>query len=140
VQLLCQLDNLGFGNRTRINERRAEHQLALLESLRLQDRVAAEVAQAHAQGQEAAARVKEAEAGLKEAIDSVNQNFEGLKQTKCAGANLLIVVIRPRWERRFKSSLTPTPITTPPSATTIGRNFDCIAPWGSRRRRSSMAA
>jgi outer membrane protein TolC len=95
VQLLWQLDNLGLGNRARIQERRSEHELALLESLRLQDRVAAEVVQALAQGQEAAARVKEAEAGLQDAIASLKDNFEGLKQTKRVGGNLLILVIRP---------------------------------------------
>jgi hypothetical protein len=95
IQVLWQLDNLGFGNSARVRERRAEHELAILESLRLQDRVAAEIAQAHAQAEDAAARVKDAEAGLKDAVDSVNQNFEGLKQTKRVG-NLLILVIRPQ--------------------------------------------
>jgi len=95
LQVLWQLENLGFGNSARIKERRAEHQLAILESLRLQDRVAAEVAQAHAQATSAAARVRESEAGLKDAVESVNQNFDGLKQTKRVG-NLLILVIRPQ--------------------------------------------
>ena len=95
LQVLWQLENLGFGNSARIKERRAEHQLAILESLRLQDRVAAEVTQAHAQVQSAAARVKESEAGLKDAVESVDQNFDGLKQTKRVG-NLLILVIRPQ--------------------------------------------
>src|SRR5207302_5647988 len=36
IQVLWQLDNLGFGNRARVRERRADHQLAILESLRLQ--------------------------------------------------------------------------------------------------------
>jgi hypothetical protein len=93
--VLWQLENLGFGNSARIKERRAEHQLAILESLRVQDRVAAEVTQAHAQVQSAAARVKESEAGLKDAVESVDQNFDGLKQTKRVG-NLLILVIRPQ--------------------------------------------
>jgi outer membrane protein TolC len=95
VQLLWQLDNLGLGYRGRINERRSEHELALLEVLRLQDRVAAEVVQALAQGQEAAARVKEAEVGLKDAITSVKDNFEGLKQPKRVTGNLFILAIRP---------------------------------------------
>ncbi|HMF13303.1 MAG TPA: TolC family protein [Gemmataceae bacterium] len=95
VQVLWQLENLGFGNSARVKERRAEHQLAVLESLRLQDRVAAEVKQASDQVQSAAARVKEAESGLKDAVESVNQNFEGLKQTKRVG-NLLVLVIRPQ--------------------------------------------
>jgi outer membrane protein TolC len=96
IEVLWQLENLGFGNSARVKERRAEHQLAILESLRIQDRVAAEVAQAYAQSQEAAARIKEAEAGLKDATESVKENFEGLKQTKRVGGNLLILVIRPQ--------------------------------------------
>jgi outer membrane protein TolC len=95
LQVLWQLENLGFGNSARVKERRAEHQLAILESLRLQDRVAAEVAQAYAQAESAAVRVKDAEAGLKDAVESVTQNFEGMRQTKRVG-NLLILVIRPQ--------------------------------------------
>jgi hypothetical protein len=95
LQVLWQLENLGFGNSARVRERRAEHELAILESLRLQDRVAADVKQAYDQAQSAAARVKEAEIGLKDAVDSVTQNFEGMKQTKRVG-NLLVLVIRPQ--------------------------------------------
>jgi outer membrane protein TolC len=95
IQVLWQLENLGFGNSARVKERRAEHQIAILESLKLQDRVAAEVAQAHAQVESAAARVKDAEAGLKDAVESVTHNFEGLRQTKRVG-NLSILVIRPQ--------------------------------------------
>jgi outer membrane protein TolC len=95
VQVLWQLENLGFGNSARVRERRAEHELAILESLRLQDRVAAEIKQAYDQALSAAARVKEAETGLKDAVDSVTQNFEGMKQTKRVG-NLLVLVIRPQ--------------------------------------------
>jgi outer membrane protein TolC len=95
IQVLWQLENLGFGNSARVRERRAEHQIAILESLKLQDRVAAEVAQAHAQAESAVARVKDAEGGLKDAVESVTQNFEGLRQTKRVG-NLSILVIRPQ--------------------------------------------
>jgi outer membrane protein TolC len=95
IQVLWQLESLGFGNRARVRERRAEHQLAILESFRLQDRIAAEVKQAYDQSQSAAARIKDAEAGLKDAVESVEQNFEGLKQTKRVG-NLFVLVIRPQ--------------------------------------------
>src|SRR5262249_37273052 len=61
IQVLWQFENLGFGNKARVEGRRAEHQLAILEAFRLQDRVAAEVAQAYAQLQSAAVRVGEAE-------------------------------------------------------------------------------
>lgn len=95
IQLLWQLDNLGFGYRGRVSERRAEHQLALLESVRLQDRVAAEVAQAHAQGEAAMARVKEAEIGLKEATFSANENVKSMTETRRVG-NLDLLIIRPQ--------------------------------------------
>src|SRR5262249_16904904 len=67
VQVLWELQNLGLGNRARVRERRAEHDLTHLELFRTQDRVAAEVAQAHAQLQSAAARVGEAETEVKDA-------------------------------------------------------------------------
>ncbi len=95
IQVLWELQNLGFGNRARINERRAEHQLSILELFRIQDRVAADVAQAYAQAQSAASRMQKAESGLKDAVDSVDKNYAGLKQTKREG-DLLRVVIRPQ--------------------------------------------
>lgn len=95
IQVLWELQNLGLGNRARVNEQRAEQQVAMLELFRIQDRVAAEVAQAHADLQSAAARVKDAEDGLTNALDSAEKNFEGLGQTRRAG-NLVILVIRPQ--------------------------------------------
>jgi outer membrane protein TolC len=95
IQLLWELQNLGFGNRARVQERRAEQGQALIELFRTQDRVAAEVSQAAAQLESAAARVELAESGLKDAVDSIDKNFEGLGQTRRAG-ELLILVIRPQ--------------------------------------------
>lgn len=99
VQVLWEWQNLGFGNRARVEERRAENRLSVLELFRLQDRVAAEVAQAHARLESAAARVTEAEAGLRDAVDSANKNLEGLGQTKRTGEGagaLILLVIRPQ--------------------------------------------
>ncbi len=96
VQVLWELQNLGLNNLAKMNERRAENRLALLELFRLQDRIAAEVVQAHAQAQAAAARIVEAEAGLKDALFSVDKNFEGLTQTKRVGENVILLVIRPQ--------------------------------------------
>jgi outer membrane protein TolC len=95
LQVLWELKNLGFGNHALINERRADNRLAMLELFRTEDRIAAEVVQAHAQAQSAALRVKEATSGLKDAQDSFKKNLEGVEQTKRAG-NLLILVIRPQ--------------------------------------------
>ena len=95
VQVLWELQNLGFGNRARVNERRAENELAVLDLFRIQDRVAAEVVQAYAQAQSAASRVADAEREVKDAIDSANKNLAGLGQTNKVG-NVLIPVIRPQ--------------------------------------------
>ncbi len=94
IQVLWELQNLGLGNRARVKERHAEHQLSLLELFRVQDQVAAEVVQAHAQAVAAAERVRDAEEGLRTAIDSADKNFEGMGQTKRVG-NLNVLVIRP---------------------------------------------
>ncbi len=95
LQMLWELLNLGFGNRARVNERKAEREAALVELLRVQDRVAAEVAQAYAQVQSAAARIGESEEGLKDAVESAAQNVAGMSQTKRAG-NIILLVIRPQ--------------------------------------------
>jgi hypothetical protein len=95
IQVLWELQNLGFGNHALVRQRRAENQLALLELFRTQDRVAAEVAQAFAQAQSASARLTEAEAELRDAVDLADRNVQGLGQTKSAG-NVLIPIIRPQ--------------------------------------------
>jgi outer membrane protein TolC len=96
IQVLWELQNLGFGNRALRDVRRSENRLSVLELFRIQDQVAAEVAQAYAQAQSAANRVGKAERGLKDAVDSANKNFEGLGQTKTAGGRVIILVIRPQ--------------------------------------------
>jgi outer membrane protein TolC len=92
LQVLWELQNLGLGNRARVNERRAENKAAMLELLRLEDRVAAEVVQAHAQVRSAADRLTEAEVGLKDAVESARLNVEAFGQTTRAGTALLLVV------------------------------------------------
>src|SRR5262249_35482851 len=97
VQLLWEFQNLGFGNRARVGERRAEKRAALVELFRTQDQVAEEVAQAYAQACSAADRVCEAEAELRFAADSVQKNFEGLSQPKrLPNTNVYVLVIRPQ--------------------------------------------
>ena len=95
VQVVWELQSLGMGNRAKVNERKAENQVAILEHFRLQDRVAAEVTQAHAQSQQAAARIVDAKVGLQDAQDSVAKNVEGLNQTRRIG-DVIILVIRPQ--------------------------------------------
>jgi outer membrane protein TolC len=95
VQVIWEWQNLGFGNRARVQGRRAENQIAVLELFRLQDRIAAEVVQAHAQVESARSRVGHAESELKFAVESANKNLEGMSQTKAAG-NLVLLVFRPQ--------------------------------------------
>lgn len=95
VQVVWEFQNLLFGNSAKIHGRQAENQIAILEMFRLQDRIAAEVAQAYAQAQSAARRLGDAETGLQDATESVAKNFQALKQTRMAG-DLMILVARPQ--------------------------------------------
>ena len=94
-QVIWELQNLGFGNKAKVESRRADNQIALLELFRLQDKIAAEVVQAKVQVDSSRARVGQAEDELKNAIDSADKNLEGMTQTKANG-NLVILVIRPQ--------------------------------------------
>ena len=91
VQLLWELKNLGFGNRAAVREQRAENEAAVLELFRLQDRIAAEVVQAHTQARRAANRVGLAEDGLVNARVTAEKNLEGLGQTRRVGETLTLV-------------------------------------------------
>jgi outer membrane protein TolC len=95
LQVLWQLDNLGFGNRARIHQRQAENRQAVMEFFRTQDRIAAEVAQAHAQAQFAARRASFAEKGLRLAIESADKNLLALSQTEGAD-NRVALLVRPQ--------------------------------------------
>jgi outer membrane protein TolC len=95
AEVVWEFKNLGFGNRGLVAHRRGEQRQAMVELFRIQDVVAAEVAQAHAQMQAAAVRVQKAEAGLKAAVASYEGNVKGLSETVPAG-DLLILVNRPQ--------------------------------------------
>jgi outer membrane protein TolC len=95
AEVIWQFKNLGFGNRGLVTQRRGEQRQALVELFRIQDLVAAEVAQAHAGVRTAAARVRQAEAELKAALASYEGNLKGLSQTVRAG-ELLVLVNRPQ--------------------------------------------
>jgi outer membrane protein TolC len=95
LQLVWQFESLGVGNHARVDERRAENRLAVLELFKTQDRIAAEVTQAHAQVRSAVARLSEAEVEVKAAVESANENIKGLQDTK--GDNkLLTLLVRPQ--------------------------------------------
>ena len=95
VQLLWEFQALGFGNKARVAERRAEYEVATLDLFRTQDRIAAEVATRFAEARSAAQRLNDAEPALKEAIELVQKNVEGLGQTRRLG-DALTLVIRPQ--------------------------------------------
>ena len=95
ASLVWEFQNLGFGNRGLINQRRGEQRQALVELFRIQDTVAAEVVQAHAQVEAAAMRVRKAETGLKAAVLSYEGNLKGLSETIRVG-ELLQLVNRPQ--------------------------------------------
>jgi outer membrane protein TolC len=95
VELLWGLRNFGFGDRAAVREQQAEQQRAVIELFRVQDRVAAEVAQAHDRLASAAVRIGEAEAGLKETQVTYTGNLRGLSETNRFG-DLLVLVTRPQ--------------------------------------------
>jgi len=94
LQLIWQLNGLGIGNRAKVEQRRAENQLALIDWFRVQDRVAADVNQAYGQAQLAAGRAELAERGLRLAIESAELNVNAVKQTKREGEKI-VTVVRP---------------------------------------------
>lgn len=95
VQLLWEFQALGFGNKARVEERKAEYQAATLDLFRTQDRIAAEVATRFAEVRAAAQRVNDAEPALREAIELVQKNADGLGQTRRIG-DALTLVVRPQ--------------------------------------------
>jgi outer membrane protein TolC len=95
VQVLWELEGLGFGNRAAVREREAENRGAILELLRTQDRVAADVVQAHSQATRSAARVKLAADGLTEAAQTVKTHLDAINQTRRVG-DTLVLIFRPQ--------------------------------------------
>jgi outer membrane protein TolC len=92
VQLLWQLDNLGFGNCARVEQRQAETRVASVELARIQTRVSAEVSRALAELRLAGERIDLAEGGLRLAQESLQKNLEGLRQTRRVGDTVTLVV------------------------------------------------
>jgi outer membrane protein TolC len=95
VEILWEFRNLGFGNLGLIEERRGQHQQALIDLFRVQDLIASEVVQAQAQVEGAGRRLTAAEAGLKSAKASYEGNVRGLSETVRLG-QVLTLVNRPQ--------------------------------------------
>jgi outer membrane protein TolC len=95
AQIVWELKNFGAGNRGLVRQRQGEQRQALIEMFGVQDQVAAEIAQAHAQVTAAAARIGQAEQGLAAAEVSFDGNLKGLSETIRTG-DVLQLVIRPQ--------------------------------------------
>ena len=89
LQAVWEFQNLGFG--TLVRECEADSRRALLELLRTQDIVTAEVVQTHAQLERATRRMKAAEDGVINAVASAEKNLQGLGQTKRVGEQLVLL-------------------------------------------------
>jgi outer membrane protein TolC len=86
VGLVWEMQNLGFGNRALVRERRAQQQQAVVELFRIQDLVAAEIARAHAQVKSSANRVAITERGLEAARLAYDGSREELGKVAKIGA------------------------------------------------------
>ncbi|MGD0897350.1 MAG: TolC family protein [Thermoguttaceae bacterium] len=93
--LVWTLQNLGAGNRSLVRARIAEEQQASIDFADVQDRVAQDVVQAHAQLEATAAQVDNAMTAVKEAIITYNGTLRGISETRGAG-DLLQLVNRPQ--------------------------------------------
>ena len=93
--LVWTLNNLGAGNRALVRQRSAQQREAIVELYDVQDRVAQEVVQAHAELDAAAAQVQAAAVDVREAEITYRGNLIGIGQTRGAG-DLLQLVNRPQ--------------------------------------------
>lgn len=95
LQLVWQLEGLGFGNLARIKRQRGEESEEIVKLFKKQDDVAQEINAAQAKVQLAAVRVLQADRSLREAIVTYDGNYEGLAQTT-RFENVLFQVYRPQ--------------------------------------------
>ena len=95
VGLVWTFRNLGVGNRALVRGRAADQDKATIELFDLQDRVAEEVVQAHAQVEGAKTRIPEAETEVRRASITFTGTLQGLGQVRGAG-NQLQLVSRPQ--------------------------------------------
>jgi len=95
IQAVWEVQNLGLGNHALVREREAEQRQALLNLLRTQDRIAAEVVQAHAQVRRSANRLAAAGEGVRNAAETAEKSLKGLVPGKRLG-DQLVLVVRPQ--------------------------------------------
>ena len=95
LQLIWQFDAFGIGNLARIKEQRGGQSETFVQLYKAQDKVAAEVTEAHARLESAAARIGQADRSLRTGIIAYNGNVEGLRHTTRYG-DVLVLVYRPQ--------------------------------------------
>jgi outer membrane protein TolC len=95
LQAVWEIQNLGLGNRAAIRERQAEQRQALLQLLKTQDRVTAEIVQALARSRRSTNRLKAAEEGVANAVETADKSIRGVAPGKRVGDQLALV-IRPQ--------------------------------------------
>ncbi len=89
--LVWTLENLGAGNRARVDVRVAQEQRAAIDFANAQDQVAQDVVQAHAILEASSIRAEHAAAAIKEAVISYNGTLIGIGETRGAGGVLQLV-------------------------------------------------
>jgi outer membrane protein TolC len=95
LQLIWQFDAFGIGNLARIKEQRGGQSEMFVQLYKAQDKVVAEVTEAHANLESAATRIGQADRSLRTAIIAYNGNVEGLRHTTRFG-DTLVLVYRPQ--------------------------------------------
>ncbi len=80
ASLFWDLRNLGFTDVAIMHRRAAEREVASLEKIRTQTRVAADVVSSYETRQAASRQIEEARGGLVEALDSLKLNFLNIRQ------------------------------------------------------------
>lgn len=95
LQILWEVRNMGFGNRALVRESQANNRLAILDVLRIEQQIAADVVQARVDVETAAARINDARDELRGAQQSLAENLTGLKNTRQVG-DLQMLISRPQ--------------------------------------------
>ncbi len=93
--LIWTLNNLGAGNRALVHQRMAQEQTASIAFANMQDQVAQEVVQAHAQLEAAAIQLQNAMTAVKEAAITYRGNLLGISETLAVG-DVLRLINRPQ--------------------------------------------
>ena len=95
LQAVWEFQSLGLGNRALVRERQAESNQALLQLMRTQDQITADVVQAYSRAKRAASRLTMAAEAVADAVETADKNLKGLVPGKRVG-DQLVLVFRPQ--------------------------------------------